>query len=398
MRFVFGFVFLTFVSLFCGCVSIPVERISEQIEVGELSDHVEFLTNRRLKGRKAGSWESGTVRKYLVNRFQTYGLLPWGECDDFKQSFGMGTNIVGVLPGSELSDEVIILSAHYDHLGKTKDGLCLGAGDNASGVAAVLEIAEKLSQSDKPLKRTVCFALFDAEEIGMIGSMVFSLRDDYNDANVVAAVTIDMLGRKLFNVVDGSLCIAGAEKYPQLRKVTAKTATQNGVKLLPMGSDLVGPRGDHVAFADGGRMSLFFTCGLYPDYHKPADTADKLDYKKIQGSTKTILHTVTALANSSQIENPHDIAASYHDELVSLNYILDKLNLRYQEAGLTEKENEKILALAEATKKKLADENYSDKGRRKFVRDVLTALMPMLTLADESLAKNEKFYLWLYVA
>ena len=122
MRFVFGFVCLICLSSFCGCVSIPVERISEEIEVSELSAHVEFLTQRGLKGRKAGSWESGTVRKYLVDRFQAYGLLPWGECDDFEQRFGLGTNIVGVLPGSELSDEIIILSAHYDHLGRTKDG------------------------------------------------------------------------------------------------------------------------------------------------------------------------------------------------------------------------------------------------------------------------------------
>lgn len=395
MRFLSGLFFLFLSALFSGCVSIPVERVSEEIEAAELSGHVAFLAQRGLKGRKAGSWESNTVRKYLVDRFSVYGLLPWGDCKGFEQKFGLGTNVVGLLPGSELSDEIVILSAHYDHIGRTKDGLCLGAGDNASGVAAVLEIAERLSQSAEPLKRTVCFALFDTEEVGMVGSMLFSLRDDFSDANVVAAVTVDMLGRELFDVVDGSLCMVGAERYPALRQTTAKTAAKNGVKLLPLGSEFVGPRGDHVSFSDTVDLSLFFTCGLFPDYHKPSDTPDKLDYKKMAGSTETIYETVVALAGADKIETSQNAAGGYYDELVSLNYIFDKLYLNYEEAGLSKEDNKKLLAIAEKIRKTSTDRVYARAERRKFVRDVLEGILPVIAISDEGLKENGKWMLML---
>lgn len=112
------------VTLFSGCVSVSFEVLSEQIESQELSDHVHFLSQPALKGRKSRSWGSATARKYITNKFQEYGLKPWAQTQGYEQAFGLGTNIVGILPGADpnLADEIVILTAHYDHLGKGKNG------------------------------------------------------------------------------------------------------------------------------------------------------------------------------------------------------------------------------------------------------------------------------------
>ena len=125
-----------------GCVSIPHEQLSRAIEIQELSDHVHFLAQPALKGRKPKTWESATARQYLKSRFEAYGLIPWTNCKGYEQPFGFGTNVIGVLPGvnPNLADEIVIVSAHYDHLGKGKKGIYHGACDNASGVAALLEL------------------------------------------------------------------------------------------------------------------------------------------------------------------------------------------------------------------------------------------------------------------
>ena len=141
-----------------GCVSLPADRLSSAIEKQELSDHIHFLAQPALKGRKPKSWESATVRKYLKDRFASYGLVPWAGAKGYEQPFGYGTNVIGVLEGSDpnLADEIVILSAHYDHVGKTKNGVLLGASDNASGVAALLEIAEQFSLAKQRPKRSIC--------------------------------------------------------------------------------------------------------------------------------------------------------------------------------------------------------------------------------------------------
>ena len=128
-----------------GCVSVPQEKLTLSIDKQELSDHVHFLAQPALKGRKPKTWGSATARRYLKTRFKAYGLVPWPGAKGYEQPFGFGTNVIGVLPGTDpnLANEIVILAAHYDHLGNDKRGIYNGACDNASGVATLLEIAEQ---------------------------------------------------------------------------------------------------------------------------------------------------------------------------------------------------------------------------------------------------------------
>jgi len=144
-------------------------------------------------------------------------------------------------------------------------------------------------------------------------------------------------------------------------------------------------------------MSLLFSCGMFSDYHRPGDTADKLDYQKMARSTETIFKTLVTIANSDKIEKSQDPTASYHDELLAVSHILDNLNQKFEKAGLTEEENQKILALAEKTRQMIADADYSGTRRRRFVGENLDVMLPVLALPEEY-EKYGKYYLWHYKA
>lgn len=363
-----------------GCVSIPPEQLSRAIKKDELSGHVRFLAQPALKGRKPRTWESATVRQYLKSRFETYGLVPWADRKGYEQQFGFGTNVIGVLPGSDpnLADEIVMVAAHYDHLGKTKKGTCLGACDNASGVAVLLEIAERLALSERRPRRPVCFASFDCEETFTLGSFAFTCQQDFDESRIAAVVNIDMLGRNGFEVLDDTLFLVGTERYPTLRKEILQMGTETGVRILPVGSDLIGPRGDHVVFETMGIPVLFFTCGLYKDYHQPADTADKLNYAKMKRSAAVVLRTVEILANAKTIDKPIAPKGGDVEELQTIKFSMAKISSNYESLGLTEEQGKKIAELAAEADRLANQDKYSNKDRRRFCWKSVETLGPLL--------------------
>jgi len=363
-----------------GCVSIPREELSGPIEIQELSDHVHFLAQPALKGRKPRTWESATVRQYLKSRFRDYGLVPWGEAKGYEQSFGYGTNVIGILPGSDanLADETVILSAHYDHLGKRKKGIYHGASDNASGVAVLLEIAERFSLTEQKPKRSVCFAAFDSEERMLLGSFAFTCREDFDEANIVAVVNVDTLGRNLFDVVENTLCAIGTMKYPELRKRILKTGDNVGIDIAVFGTDFIGPRGDHVPFESMAIPCLFFTCGNHRDYHMPSDTADKLDYEKIKRSADVIFATVCDLVNAGTIERPITPRSGDTEELNSLKLSLARISENYEKARLTEQQGKQMAKLCAQAEELLRQDNYSVQDRRRFMWRASNVFGPLM--------------------
>jgi hypothetical protein len=311
-----------------GCVSIPVKTPTQDIQQEELKQDVYFLAQPGLKGRKTGSWESPTVRRFLTQRFKQYGLVPWAQCKTYEQDFRFGTNVIGVLPGSDpnLAHEIVVVSAHYDHVGVQKWKVCPGACDNASSVAAMLEIAESLSLYETKPRRTICFAAFDAEEMGCLGSFAFTCRDDYDDSKIAAVINMDLLGRDMLDVVKQSLFVTGTENYARIEDEVSSACAQNGLKFIPIGSDLIGPVGDHIAFTSSRRPVLFFSSGINKDYHQPTDTADKLSFRKLKQESEVIKQTVLAIANreSQMLERyPAKITRQTADSFV---YILEQIS------------------------------------------------------------------------
>ncbi len=230
-------------------------------------------------------------------------------------------NVVGILPGSapKLKNETIVIGAHYDHLGRGGEGSLApregeihhGADDNASGVAGLLELARMLtSQNPKP-RRTIIFIAFSGEEEGLIGSNYYVNHPVVGLANTVAMINMDMIGR----LKNRSLIVGGVGTAQEWRSMIdednalqSMTVSLNGTQfdptksstshpivvganggtvvsvdpnkkfLLTLNEDGYGPS-DHSSFYAKQVPVLFFWTGNHEDYHKPSDTAEKINYE-----------------------------------------------------------------------------------------------------------------------
>jgi len=184
----------------------------------------------------------------------------------------MTENVVGVLPGTDPAQtgEAIVVGAHYDHLGIVGGKLYPGADDNASGTAVVVGLARAFAAAG-PRDRTLVFALFGAEEIGLVGSGHYVRRPPVPIDRTVAMLNFDMVGRLGSAAID----VGGVESGRGLRDVVADAARALSITVELRDSPF-GPS-DHSRFYDAGAPVLFFHTGTHADYHRPGDTVDKLD-------------------------------------------------------------------------------------------------------------------------
>ncbi|MGH9767381.1 MAG: M20/M25/M40 family metallo-hydrolase, partial [Blastocatellia bacterium] len=196
-------------------------------------------------------------------------------------------NVVGMLEGSDpkLKREFIVIGAHYDHLGHGGESSLApnssevhhGADDNASGVAGLLELARIFNAEKKQVRRSLLFIAFSAEESGLIGSNYYVNHPVTPLADTVAMLNLDMIGR----LRDGKLTVGGVGASPEFRKLI-ESLNQSGTPApgfkLQLNEDGFGPS-DHSSFYAKQIPVLFFFTGAHEDYHKPSDTADKINYE-----------------------------------------------------------------------------------------------------------------------
>jgi len=363
-----------------GCVTIPVKQATLAIEPEELASDVNFLAQPALKGRQFGTIESQIARRFITARFKQYGLVPWLGTNRFEQPFGLGTNVIGTLPGSDpnLASQIIILSAHYDHLGSKKEGIYAGACDNASGVAALLEIAENLALSSQRPRRTIAFAAFDSEEQLAMGAFAFTCANYFDQKKIAGVVNVDMLGRDFLGAVPKFLFLVGTESYPDIREHIISVANRTSIKILPIGTVLVGLTGDHIPFEIINIPVLFFTCGFFPDYHKPTDTPEKLNYSDIKDSTEIIADTVCYLANIESVKQSLPSQPVQKYELETLDYVLTTANANQERLKSSPRQAEMQKKLSERIRLLLAKDSFSRNDRLGLVTDIIT---PAIELA-----------------
>ena len=195
-------------------------------------------------------------------------------------------NVVALFPGNDpvLKDEIILIGAHYDHLGfggpgsgsRTPDTLAIhnGADDNASGTAGILELAEKLAANQSNFKRSVVFMAFGAEEMGLLGSQFFASNSLVDLKNVKMMINFDMIGR--MNEEERSVMVAGTGTAVELEEVLAIYEADSDISFghSPEGYGA----SDHASFYASGVPVMFFSTGAHPDYHTPSDDAEKINY------------------------------------------------------------------------------------------------------------------------
>ncbi len=299
------------VSVLAICFVLCGNRLSAQFMQGradglekDLQKHVQFITSDSLMGRSAGSEGELAVANYIYDQlveagvtmltprdgedFYIAGSIAQGQSPEAAKDTIHSRNIIGIVQGyhPQLKNEYIVIGAHMDHLGVNKitiDGkemlqIYPGADDNASGVAALLELAREINANRFMFKRSVIFAFFGAEEVGMAGSWYFLSRSFSEVQNIVMMINLDMIGR---SGVDNGLQIFTGVQTPALKNIV------NELSLRPAS---IQPKlaytdyfpSDHRLFAEKGIPIALFTTGTHRDYHTPYDLEQDIDYNQME--------------------------------------------------------------------------------------------------------------------
>jgi len=220
-----------------------------------------------------------------------------------------GKNIMAYIEGTDKKDEVIIVTAHYDHVGFRGEEVFNGADDNGSGTSGVIEIADAMMKAKKngiSPRRSILFMWVTGEEKGLLGSQFYTEQPIFPLANTVANVNVDMIGRSDKKYRDRSdyIYVIGSDRLStDLHRINEKI--NQDYSRLTMDYVFNGEndpnrfyfRSDHYNFAKKGIPAIFFFSGVHEDYHQPTDTPDKIDYIKSEKVARHIAQLVWALAN-----------------------------------------------------------------------------------------------------
>lgn len=215
-------------------------------------------------------------------------------------------NVVGVLRGSDtvLRNQYVVIGAHFDHIGTgppvAGDSIFNGADDNASGTAAVLELAEAFAALDAPPRRSILFILFSGEELGLLGSWHFTSSPEAPIPGTVAMINLDMIGRNWSNMV-GAVSQLVSDIFVRAEQVS-DAHPELGMELLhdPWPDQNLINRSDQAPFTLYGIPVLFLTSGLHDDYHKLTDEAGKIDYEKTTRLTRLVFWLLWEFGETDQ--------------------------------------------------------------------------------------------------
>ncbi|MES2760088.1 MAG: M20/M25/M40 family metallo-hydrolase [Pseudomonadota bacterium] len=251
------------------------------VDGARLVDDLRTLSAEEFAGRRTGTEGSQKAQAFLQGRFAALGLKPFGAAyakpfsfTANKTVYPSAVNYIGYIAGSARPERFIVVSAHYDHLGMKGGKLHPGADDNASGVAAMLAIAQWFKAH--PPRHTIVFAAFDGEEQGLQGARAFMAALPFPQAQLALNLNLDMVGRNANN----EIFVAGTRYNPALIPLVAQVAARSTVG-IKLGHDRPEQKGttddwtgssDHGAFHKAGVPFLYFGVEDHADYHGPGDT------------------------------------------------------------------------------------------------------------------------------
>lgn len=262
------------------------------------------LSHDSMAGRAAMTPTNAKARAWLASEFRRIGLESVGS--DFVHPFVAarrtpgdsvrGANVLGLVRGTRRPERVIVVSAHYDHVGVREGQIYNGADDNASGTAAILAMAAYFKAH--PTAQTLLFALWDAEEMGLVGARSFVRNPPIPLERITANVNLDMVSRN----DKGELYAAGATPYPEMRPILEALAPVAAVT-LKLGHDSGGGHDDWTSQSDQGAFHaakipfVYFGVEDHPDYHKPTDDFERIQQGFYYRAVRTIAGFVERLAN-----------------------------------------------------------------------------------------------------
>jgi Zn-dependent M28 family amino/carboxypeptidase len=274
------------------------------VNEAQLMRDVQVLAADDMEGRRVGTPGGAKARAYLLQRFKDIGLTPAGP--SFEQTFTFsgrgdstprtGTNLLAVIRGTHTPDRFIVVTAHYDHVGVRNSQVYNGADDNASGVAALLAVAEHFKKN--PTGKSLLIAALDAEESGLHGARALVRDGPIPRGDMALNINVDMIGRDAKNV----LYAVGTYHYPALKPMLEGVA-QPPVELR-LGHDVPNitaedwtKDSDHFPFHEAGVPFIYFGVEDFENHHKPSDDAETIQGSFFAGAVKTI---ITALEKFGQ--------------------------------------------------------------------------------------------------
>ncbi|RSK40642.1 M28 family peptidase [Mangrovimonas spongiae] len=299
-------VLMSLALLSCNKTNGQVEKPS--VTSNELKKMVSYLSSDEIKGRNTGTEGIDKAAAFIENKFKAFNVKPYYKTyrDSFTVKGKQAFNVIGFIEGTDkkLKDEIIILGAHYDHIGFGKkvgnDSIANGANDNATGTSAVIAMAKYFSKV-KSNRRSIMFALFSAEELGLEGSKHLAERLKESDANIYTVVNFEMIGVPLID--------------------TKHQAFLTGYELSNMGEkmnsyakkDLIGAsdvskkynlfmRSDNYAFYKAFKVPshTLSSCDLtnFDHYHQVGDEVELLDFSFMAGLVNATIPTIEAMSNT----------------------------------------------------------------------------------------------------
>jgi len=324
---------------FIFCLSCRIQKSDNQIEnspikyaesitLENLKKHLYIYASDEFEGRDTGEPGQKKAIEYLKKIYVTNKIAsPLGNNNYFQEvpsaylsnnrhkvTLKDSENVLAFIKGSEKPDEIIIISAHLDHLGTKNGKIFNGADDDGSGTVAVLEIAKAFKKAEKEgngPKRSILFLHLTGEEKGLLGSKFYTENPVFPLKNTVTNLNIDMIGRTdQFHEKKerrNYIYLIGADRLSSDLHLVSEQVNKKymNIKLDYRYNSLKDPnlfyyRSDHYNFAKHNIPVIFYFNGVHEDYHKPTDTPDKINYDLLENRTRLIFHTAWEIANRKE--------------------------------------------------------------------------------------------------
>ncbi|OUS16008.1 peptidase M28 [Nonlabens dokdonensis] len=300
---------------------VDVMDYANTITLDELKEQLYFYASDEMEGRNTGSPGQKKAVNYLRDQYKKMGVPGGGQYGDYFQivpgkAFGKpelsSENVLAFIKGREFPDEVLVISAHLDHVGMKDDKVYNGADDDGSGTIALLEIAEAFKQAVNDgygPRRSILFLHVTGEEIGLKGSKYYADNPIYPMENTIANLNIDMIGRIDAAHEDNPdyVYLIGSDMLSQELHDMSEAANKSSMNMNldykyngKSDPNRFYYRSDHYNFAKNDVPVIFYFNGTHEDYHKPTDTPDKIEYELYQRRAKLIFATAWEVANADK--------------------------------------------------------------------------------------------------
>ncbi|KUJ52961.1 M28 family metallopeptidase [Chryseobacterium sp. JAH] len=293
----------------------------QAIKLEDLKKNLYVIAADDMEGRDTGSPGQKKAGEYMINYYKSIGVSFPKTLGSYYQKVPAeymqkrggrnlpdSENILAFIEGSEKPQEIVVVSAHYDHVGTQNGVVYNGADDDGSGTVAVMEIAKAFQTAKKAgngPKRSILFLHVTGEEHGLFGSEYYSDNPVFPLANTVVDLNIDMIGRDdPENRGKKYVYVIGSEMLSSELKIINEAANKKTVNLElnymyddPNDPQRLYYRSDHYNFAKNNIPVAFYFDGIHEDYHKSTDDVEKIDYDMLQKRTQLVFATAWEIAN-----------------------------------------------------------------------------------------------------